>query len=367
MRMPRDELPKYAGSICECILLWAGDSRNKFRSTVRVILERLAVRCGFDVLGDAIPEAHRPLLTHIRKSYNRRHRNRASSRAGDVPMEEMDEGDDSRSVRSHAKTAKTAKTLAWKSELFFDDDEDDIDDDEEGLHEGKSTTFISTAGRGVGKMSSRQSQRALGRQSVLSAPAGNTLQTLPGHDAFDLLDPMSSRRVGIRDTRNAAGRTRMDFSIGSDGRMVIKEESMLNQKRKRSEAGEAGFDSEDSDFEDLKNISGLSLAIRGAKSVDTSRYADVDVSGGASKRQGGKSGLVKSTAEERRSSQHTGDKFKSRKAGGDVKGKAKVEPYAYWPLDRKLLNRRAAKSRGAKKGLEKVINTGKSKRLKTAK
>lgn len=41
-------------------------------------------------------------------------------------------------------------------------------------------------------------------------------------------------------------------------------------------------------------------------------------------------------------------------AGGDVKGGG-VEPYAYWPLDRKMLNRRAAKSKGAQKGLERII------------
>lgn len=42
-------------------------------------------------------------------------------------------------------------------------------------------------------------------------------------------------------------------------------------------------------------------------------------------------------------------------AGGDVKGSAKVEPYAYWPLDRRLMNRRQQKTKGAKKGLDKII------------
>jgi len=42
-------------------------------------------------------------------------------------------------------------------------------------------------------------------------------------------------------------------------------------------------------------------------------------------------------------------------AGGDVKGSAKVEPYAYWPLDRRLMNRRQQKSKVAKKGLDKIV------------
>lgn len=42
-------------------------------------------------------------------------------------------------------------------------------------------------------------------------------------------------------------------------------------------------------------------------------------------------------------------------AGGDATGKAKVEPYAYWQFDRKMLNRRRAKQAGASKGLAGVV------------
>jgi ribosomal RNA-processing protein 12 len=54
-------------------------------------------------------------------------------------------------------------------------------------------------------------------------------------------------------------------------------------------------------------------------------------------------------------------RFKSKgKAGGDTKGKSKVEPYAYWPLDRKLLNRRPAKKAAAKQGLDRVVRSAKT-------
>lgn len=50
-------------------------------------------------------------------------------------------------------------------------------------------------------------------------------------------------------------------------------------------------------------------------------------------------------------------RFKARKtAGGDVKGSSKVEPYAYWPLDRKMLNRRAGKQADAAKGLSSLVH-----------
>ena len=49
-------------------------------------------------------------------------------------------------------------------------------------------------------------------------------------------------------------------------------------------------------------------------------------------------------------------RFKARKkAGGDVKGSSKVEPYAYWPLDRKMLNKRPAKKAHAAKGLSRIV------------
>lgn len=43
-----------------------------------------------------------------------------------------------------------------------------------------------------------------------------------------------------------------------------------------------------------------------------------------------------------------------------MKGTSKVEPYAYWPLDRKMLNRRTSKQAAAKKGLSNVLQAAKA-------
>ncbi len=43
-----------------------------------------------------------------------------------------------------------------------------------------------------------------------------------------------------------------------------------------------------------------------------------------------------------------------------MSGKSKMEPYAYWPLDRKLLNRRPDKKAAAKQGLDQVVRAAKS-------
>ena len=50
-----------------------------------------------------------------------------------------------------------------------------------------------------------------------------------------------------------------------------------------------------------------------------------------------------------------------------MKGKSTVEPYAYWPLDRKLLNRRASKKAVAKQGLTDIVSNGVAKGRKSKK
>jgi len=79
---------------------------------------------------------------------------------------------------------------------------------------------------------------------------------------------------------------------------------------------------------------------------------------------GGKSAKSGQTGKE-----HSGKRFAASKhgAGGDVKGKSKVEPYAYWPLDRKMLNRRNSKKAEANKGLSDVVASGASAKGRKAK
>jgi ribosomal RNA-processing protein 12 len=60
-------------------------------------------------------------------------------------------------------------------------------------------------------------------------------------------------------------------------------------------------------------------------------------------------------------------KPKGKGTGGDMKGASKLEPFAYWKLDRKMLNRRSDKSASASKGLSKLIAGANSGALRGAK
>jgi hypothetical protein len=50
-----------------------------------------------------------------------------------------------------------------------------------------------------------------------------------------------------------------------------------------------------------------------------------------------------------------------------VKGKAAVDPYAYWQFDRKMLNRRRGKQAAAAKGLGGIVGGAQAGALKGAK
>lgn len=52
---------------------------------------------------------------------------------------------------------------------------------------------------------------------------------------------------------------------------------------------------------------------------------------------------------------YIGSEYTSKKARGDVKRKDKLEPYAYWPLDRKMMSRRPEHRAAARKGMASVV------------
>lgn len=67
------------------------------------------------------------------------------------------------------------------------------------------------------------------------------------------------------------------------------------------------------------------------------------------------------------SKSYIGTEYASKKAGGDLKKKDKLEPYAYWPLDRKMLSRKEEHSTAAKKGMASVVKLTKKLEGKSSK
>lgn len=63
---------------------------------------------------------------------------------------------------------------------------------------------------------------------------------------------------------------------------------------------------------------------------------------------------------------YTGKEYASKKASGDLKRKDKLEPYAYWPLDRKMMSRRPDQRAVAVRGMSSVVRLTKRMEGKSA-
>ena len=331
MKMDSDTLARYTPNILEGILNSTEDSKNKFRHRVRVILERLAKKVGFEILEKNVPESHRSLLVHIRKQMARKDRNK-------LAKSEIDWDEQSFATSVFSKSGKSAalstKSHAWKNDM--------LSDDSRGKFGRQARTEYSSRTRKNSK-----------------------LQDLSPEETFNLLDASTSRRmVGMNVRRSGhmekerSEEDKIMFAQDDEGKLIIAEEKSDTKKRGRDEFLD-GFDSDDSDIEDIRSIHGASLALKGSTSIArASSYAGITRSLGPD--SAGKRKKIE------RGSNHTGDRFKAKSKGtrGDVKGKSAIEPYAYWPLDRKMLNRRQQKTRSAKRGLDKVVNAAKEGALK---
>lgn len=371
--------------LLEALLAWSDDPKNKFRLRVRLVVERLVRRLGADAVSSAMPAGDARLLAHIRKAEARKARRRGGkSRAGDDEEEdeEDDDGmlfDDNKSARrgagsaSRSGRAKTAATRSeWAHTAVF----------------GAATTrrdAASTKAGGGGK-------RNLGG-ARLPGDGGRE------RDPLDLLGAGAARALaaaprggGSNASRRSRGGGDDDESrplpLAPDGRLMINAEEAAtgngnSKKRKGLAAAEAaadGYDSGDSDFDDVRGAAvdarAAWRATAGARSLASGAARSLAASAKSGKSAGGRSARTDATRKTSSSScgggAHSAERFRASKGGasGDVvrnkkgsksggKGGA-VEPYAYWPLDRKMLNRRPTKARVAAGGLEKVVAAGRA-------
>lgn len=142
-------------------------------------------------------------------------------------------------------------------------------------------------------------------------------------EPLDLMD-REKTRLSLRSSQSLKRKLQSEDEpeIDDDGRLIIREEDTAGGKVKREVAEEYDARSE--------------------------------MSGGNKSRKGG---------EKRRKVEsgwaYTGGEYKSKKAGGDLKRKGKLEPYAYWPLDRKMVSRRPEQRAAARKGMSSVVKMSK--------
>ncbi|GIL82211.1 hypothetical protein Vretifemale_11129, partial [Volvox reticuliferus] len=152
--------------------------------------------------------------------------------------------------------------------------------------------------------------------------------------------------LGVRPSADAGGSGRGDeFSRDpGTGKLVINEDDDEGGggKKKRRHAGVDvdGYDSDDSDFDDLRGVADLKYALKKAGDSRSVRFAEAAKSQAGARSVGGRSAGAASAGGRSAGGRstasgasgkgaggkgaHSGDRFRAKKASGDVKGKLRV-------------------------------------------
>lgn len=310
-----EALQTHLRSMVGGLLNWQDGSRNHFKAKVKLLLEMLVKKCGLDAVKEVMPEEHMKLLTNIRKLKERKEKKQTA-----VSLEE-------RSIVSKATTSRMSR---WNHTRIFSD----LNDDETRISDGEFGNGKSISGQQSRYSSGLQSKATLLR-SKRARKAAKGLQ----EDSFDQfddepLDLLDSQKM--RSALRSSVPVKRNFDsddepcIDSEGRLIIREDG----KKKKSD--------------------------RKQKRESTSDPEEVD---GRSKAGSHMSASTRKTEKRRKTSEsgyaYTGKEYASKKAGGDVKRKDKLEPYAYWPLDRKMVSRRPEHRAAARSGMSRVVKLAK--------
>ncbi|KAH7365818.1 hypothetical protein KP509_18G047800 [Ceratopteris richardii] len=304
-RQPVDLLLEHLKTMVESLLLWSDDSKNHFKAKVRVLFEILVRRCGLQAVLAVTPEQHVKLINHIRKMKERK---------------EKKEDDESKSVRSCATTTRQSR---WQHTQFFSDDEGEISDE--------NTEQLDVASSRKSRVTARSSGRL--RKANKMIPEDDWEH---GDEPLDLLDTKKTRSVLSTNKLKRKNYDSDDFDFDPDGRFIVRDDTLGREKSKHVQ---------DEDIDVHSTKSGRRAQKLKANSL-------------ANKKRRTETGWA-----------YTGGEYASKKGEGkgDVKRQGKLDPYAYWPLDPKMLNRRESKKAVARKGLASVVKmTGKLRGMTTS-
>ena len=56
---------------------WAGDTKNRFRAQIKLVMKKLCRLYGFEYIAGLLPQSDQPLITYLQKMTNRSRRNRS--------------------------------------------------------------------------------------------------------------------------------------------------------------------------------------------------------------------------------------------------------------------------------------------------
>lgn len=305
----------HLASMVEGMLKWQDDTKNQFKSKIKLLLEMLVKKCGLDAVKAVMPEEHMKLLKNIRKIRERKERKLATK---------------TEDTKSHFSKTTTSRLSRWNHTKIFSDfgDEGSEGSDAEYMDVGTvSGQRTKASSRLKSKASTLRLKKKRKADKILPEDLFDQLEDEP----LDLLDRQKTRSA-LRSSEHLKQKTESDDEpeIDSEGRLII------HEGRKPKKVKPSNPDSD--------GRSEAGSMISRASSRKTQKRRKTSESGWA----------------------YTGSEYASKKASGDVKRKGKLEPYAYWPMDRKLMSRRPEHRAAARKGMASVVKLTKKLEGKSA-
>ncbi|KAK9134132.1 hypothetical protein Syun_013462 [Stephania yunnanensis] len=302
-----ERLKIHLKSVVEGLVQWQDDTKNHFKAKVKLLLEMLIKKCGMDAVKAVMPEEHMKLLSNIRKIKERRDRRIATNNSEE----------DAKSV--HSKATATSRISRWNHTKIFSDFGSEVTKDSDVEYKKSRASGKSSV---ASKYSSKASSSRLKQAQRMKKSLAEDLFDKMEDDPLDLLDRQRTRSA-LQSSQSQKRKQESDdeVEIDSEGRLVIHEVGRPNRERSSSHC------ETDADSQVGSHLSARSSALGQRKRKKTSD------SGWA----------------------YTGSEYASKKADGDVKRKDKLEPYAYWPLDRKMMSRRPEQRAAARKGMASVV------------
>ncbi|TDH65747.1 hypothetical protein CCR75_002023 [Bremia lactucae] len=270
--LPKDQLRQFLPDIINGLLVWIGESKNRFRAKTRIILIKLCRKFGCEHVAALVPEEDRALIRHIKKTKEREDKKKSE-------------------LMADAAKRRTAKKDRHAFEEFMADSDEEVEDDEAAAMQVlKRKKNLHRKGKD-GKIIHEKEDDIVDFLED-NAAVKNIFSAFRGKD-----DDASSDD---------------DFKMSKDGRLII-----------------PGDDDDNMDDGGNENNDGNKL-----KRDVVSQLERMGIHHNKSKASNGQ---LKRTRDDDGSN---GREYRAKKAGGDVKRKNKLEPYAYIPLDPKLMAKR---------------------------
>ena len=285
--LPREKLLEHLKKTMDCVFHWVNDSNKRFRLKVKVIIERLIKKVGYESLQACIPVQHHKLLSSIKKQLNK-----AKKEAEKEKQKLINE-------KKAKKEPKGKKARKAEGEEGGDESESDLDSDEEFLdqfqslpdnmvdHSDDDAEIVDLLDPNASKTVSRKKKTKKDKDDMFKIDKATGKIIVPKDD-YDEGEKEHVPNVSVNEL--AGG----------------KDESVMLKKRKRVMA-QHDDDDDETDERDIRSQKG-----------------------NPTKRQ-------KLTKKQEK---YTGEEYKASKSRGDVKKAGRHEPFAYLPMNPQLLNKR---------------------------